>query len=238
MIEQYIPANIRTAFFNKLNAIAAEFTGVTANDFMLVMFKESGINPQKVNKQTASVPGRDENRNIVKPEGTPDSDNAYVRAKYRATGLIQFMPTTAKDLGTSTQALYNMNHVQQLDYVAKYYRKHKSRIKSPIDLYMVTFYPTSAGKPDSHIVGSENGDQNKVARYNIALAKTNGLVSIRDIKNYFFSNAPAFYANAVVQTVKNNPKSSIAGFTLLTIGALAVVYRKPLKQKITKLLAA
>ena len=32
-------------------------------------------------------------------------------------GLIHFMPTTAKSLGTSTEALSKMTAVEQLDYV-------------------------------------------------------------------------------------------------------------------------
>jgi len=36
-----------------------------------------------------------------------------------ATGLIQFMPDTAKRLGTSTEALRKMGAINQLDYVFK-----------------------------------------------------------------------------------------------------------------------
>ena len=37
-----------------------------------------------------------------------------------ATGLIQFMPSTAKMLGTTTDQLAAMSAVQQLDYVKAY----------------------------------------------------------------------------------------------------------------------
>lgn len=37
-----------------------------------------------------------------------------------ATGLIQFMPATARGLGTSTAALARLSPVQQLDYVERY----------------------------------------------------------------------------------------------------------------------
>ena len=36
-----------------------------------------------------------------------------------ATGLIQFMPSTARGLGTTTDALFNMSNVDQLYYVKK-----------------------------------------------------------------------------------------------------------------------
>lgn len=38
----------------------------------------------------------------------------------RATGLIQFVPSTAAKLGTTTAALYAMPFAQQMDYVKKY----------------------------------------------------------------------------------------------------------------------
>src|SRR5690606_7347779 len=38
-----------------------------------------------------------------------------------ATGLIQFMPTTARELGTSTDALARMSAVEQLEYVERYF---------------------------------------------------------------------------------------------------------------------
>lgn len=42
-----------------------------------------------------------------------------------ATGLIQFMPSTAKQLGTTTDKLAAMTEVDQLDYVAKYFVSQK-----------------------------------------------------------------------------------------------------------------
>lgn len=64
-----------------------------------------------------------------------------------ATGLIQFMPQTAKRLGTTTAALKNMTPIQQLDYVEKFYVDNiKSRGLSGKrltagDLYTLTFMP-------------------------------------------------------------------------------------------------
>ena len=51
-----------------------------------------------------------------------------------ATGLIQFMPSTAKDLGTSTTELADMSAVDQLDYVQKYFRPYASRIGTLSDM--------------------------------------------------------------------------------------------------------
>ncbi|MCZ4320403.1 transglycosylase SLT domain-containing protein, partial [Aequorivita viscosa] len=45
---------------------------------------------------------------------------AIKNPKSSATGLIQFMDSTAKALGTTTDLLSRMSHVEQLDYVEKY----------------------------------------------------------------------------------------------------------------------
>lgn len=43
-----------------------------------------------------------------------------------ATGLIQFMPATAAELGTSTDALSRMSPVEQLEYVERYFNNRSS----------------------------------------------------------------------------------------------------------------
>jgi hypothetical protein len=70
-----------------------------------------------------------------------------------ATGLIQFIPSTAQRLGTSTQALSNMTAVQQLDYVEKYFQPYVGRIHNLGDMYMAVFMPAKGiGKPDSTVL--------------------------------------------------------------------------------------
>lgn len=73
-----------------------------------------------------------------------------------ATWLIQFMPKTAEWLGTTTEKLKNMTNVKQLNYVKKYYKPYKDKIKSYEDLYLATLYPLAIGKPDDYILWSEN----------------------------------------------------------------------------------
>jgi len=65
-----------------------------------------------------------------------------------ATGLIQFMPSTAKSLGTSTDALAKMSAEDQLDYVEKYFQPYKGRMKDLKDAYMAVLYPKAVGKPE------------------------------------------------------------------------------------------
>jgi len=66
-----------------------------------------------------------------------------------ATGLIQFMPTTAKDFDITTAKLRNLNHVEQLDYVYAYFdakRKQYKQYESLTDLYLAVLYPKALGE--------------------------------------------------------------------------------------------
>lgn len=76
-----------------------------------------------------------------------------------ATGLIQFMPSRARELGTSTEKLESMTALQQLNYVRLYLHRVQTgtlpgTVKwGPLDteqaLYMAVFYPKAMGwEPD------------------------------------------------------------------------------------------
>lgn len=64
-----------------------------------------------------------------------------------ATGLIQFMPATARSLGTTTAALAQMTAENQLNFVYKYLRPWKGKVKDLSDLYMTILWPKAVGKP-------------------------------------------------------------------------------------------
>ncbi len=67
-----------------------------------------------------------------------------------AVGLIQFIESTAKGLGTSTAKLAKMTAVAQLDYVEKYFKPYKGKIASVADVYLAVFYPKAMGKKDAY----------------------------------------------------------------------------------------
>ena len=70
--------------------------------------------------------------------------------KSSATGLIQFMRTTAIDLGTTVEKLAKMTAEDQLNYVFKYFDKMikaKGPIRSIDDCYMAILWPAGIGKP-------------------------------------------------------------------------------------------
>lgn len=69
-----------------------------------------------------------------------------------ATGLIQFMPSTAKALGTTTQALAAMTAEDQLRFVYAYFRPYAGRLNNLGDVYMAILWPKGVGQPDHFVL--------------------------------------------------------------------------------------
>lgn len=67
-----------------------------------------------------------------------------------AVGLIQFLESTAEELGTTTEALAGMTRRKQLEYVWRYFRNRISQfgpLHDLADVYMAIHWPTAIGKP-------------------------------------------------------------------------------------------
>ena len=79
----------------------------------------------------------------------------------RAVGLIQWMPFTAKHLNTSTEKLYSMTVIEQLEYVKLYLERinPSKKFDSFTDLYLAVLYPYAINKADSYILGSHLGER-------------------------------------------------------------------------------
>ena len=106
-----------------------------------------------------------------------------------ATGLIQFLPSTAKALGTDTCELKYMNVSQQLDYVDKYLtiQLQGKKIRNFTDLYLTIFRPSAIGQHDEYII-SEKYDKKKnigdISNQNPAFRDSSGKVTIKSIKRF------------------------------------------------------
>lgn len=140
--------------------------GTNPDYLAAIMWHESGLNPQAVN------------------------------ANGGATGLIQFMPTTAVALGTTTANLYAMNALTQLDWVKKYYLPYKGALDTFFDVTLATFFPAAMGKPDSYVFPQY------VVNANAALFTTGPTMG--DYKNYLrkkFAAYPQLFESAKKNTI-------------------------------------
>lgn len=67
-----------------------------------------------------------------------------------ASGLNQFMPGTARRLGTTHQQIRRMPFKQQLGLVDRYFQRFRGRIQTKPDAYMAVLYPAAIGKPNEY----------------------------------------------------------------------------------------
>jgi hypothetical protein len=97
-----------------------------------------------------------------------------------ATGLIQFMPATAKELNTSVEHLRNISPTHQLDFVYRYQANVRSSygdFGSLTDLYLAILYPkaleedycfTLYSKPSIHYANNRGLDEDKDGRVTVS----------------------------------------------------------------------
>ena len=160
--EDKVPASYRTAFVDKVTSIS-DALGIDPNWLMAIMHFESA--------GTFSA-------SVTNPIG--------------ATGLIQFMPSTAADLGTTTSELKNMTAVQQLDYVYKYFLPHKGKLNSYIDTYFVVFFPLAIGKPDDWVIQSNGISASIIAKQNPSFdVNKDGQVQVWEVKKVMLDKLPS-----------------------------------------------
>lgn len=121
-------AKVSPEFRDKVRAISGRL-GCDPNDLMSCMAWESGrsFSPSKANMAGSG-----------------------------AVGLIQFMPSTAQGLGTTTAALSALTAEQQLDWVEKYFQPYKGKLATLADLYMAILWPGGVGKPMDYVLWDQN----------------------------------------------------------------------------------
>lgn len=143
--------------------------GVMPDWLMFVMKTESGLNSRAVNRTSG------------------------------ATGLIQFMPATARHLGTTTAALAAMSNLEQLDFVYQYFKPYAGRMRSPGDCYAVVFFPVMVGKPDSYVLQTSSLSAALIARQNpIFDLDKNQQITAGEFRQYVLNK----YPNPTVEAIK------------------------------------
>lgn len=110
-------------------------------------------------------------------------DAGVVNAKGSgAVGLIQFMPETANELGTTTWHLKDISHTEQLEYVYRYLDKNKQkygRYESLTELYLAILFPKALGGDDCFLLYAK---PSQAYKQNIGLDENHdGAVTASDI---------------------------------------------------------
>lgn len=110
----------------------AERLGMNPSYIAGVMYHESGFNPQARNPYSG------------------------------ATGLIQWMPATAKAFGTTVDELFSMTALQQMAFVEKYFKTFSKMVAAGatrmVDYYLMDFYPAAIGKPSSYVIADRDAE--------------------------------------------------------------------------------
>jgi hypothetical protein len=74
-----------------------------------------------------------------------------------ATGLIQFMPSTAQGLGTTIENLELLSATSQLYYVEQYFKPYAKRVGSLNDMYCSILMPRYIGAAGSDVIFAGEG---------------------------------------------------------------------------------
>lgn len=126
---------------------------ISAEWLLAVMYVESRINPYAINKYSG------------------------------ATGLIQFMPATAKSLGTTTAELLNMTAVDQLDYVYLYLKPYTGKMHSLMDVYFAIFFPAAIGKPSDYVLQTSKLSASLIASQNAGYdINSDGEITVAEVE--------------------------------------------------------
>lgn len=142
-----------------------------------------------------------------------------------ATGLIQFMPSTARGLGTTTTELKNMSAVEQLDWVEKYLNVYKNKLKSYVDTYFAIFFPLAIGKPDNFVLQTSGLSSSLIAKQN-PLFNTNkdGKIEVWEVKKVMLEKLPREWVNdgSFGLAIKSYKGYLTIGLLLIAVGGLYI----------------
>lgn len=155
-------------FFDEIKSNAVEFAdkvqtissrlGINPEWLMAVMYFESGLNHKAKNKASGAV------------------------------GLIQFMPSTLKNMGLTADYITSITNVEQLDYVYQYLAPYKGKMRSLVDVYFAVFFPSAMGKDSDYILQSSGLSAEKIASQNSAFdINKDRRITKGEVENYLLN---------------------------------------------------
>ncbi len=162
--------------------------------------------------------------------GTMDS---AITNSIGATGLIQFMPSTARGLGVSTEELRTMSNVQQLYYVEKYLMPYKASMVRAIDVYMAVFFPAAMNKSPDWVIQTSRLSAEKIGSQNpvFDVITKDGKITVAEVEKVFLSRIPAEYQADLKKKIDSPTKFirrniiSLTIISLITIGISILLIR-------------
>ena len=146
--------------------------GIDPNHLMAVFYKESGVNPAAYN------------------------------ANGGASGLIQFMPSTASWLGTTTASLRAMTATEQLDWVYKYFYSLGAvgKLHDFTDVYLAVFFPAALGKPENWVLQTSTLSASRIALANPVIdLNKDGQITVAEFRQYATLRMPAIALQALLK---------------------------------------
>lgn len=79
-------------------------------------------------------------------------DPAVINASSGAVGLIQFLPATVQELGSTPEQMRAMSALEQLDMMEAYLFRFRGRLHSLEDVFMAVLYPNAIGQDSDYIL--------------------------------------------------------------------------------------
>jgi hypothetical protein len=193
--ESKVPTSYRNDFVNKVREVSTRLD-IDPNWLMAIMYWESA-----------------------------SSFSPSIQNSIGATGLIQFIPSTARGLGTTTTELKNMSAVNQLDYVEKYLKVYKGKLNSYIDTYFAVFYPLAIGKPDDWVIQGGGILASQIAKQNPAFdVNKDSKVQVWEVKKVMLEKLPREWINdgSFGLAIKSYKGYLTVGLLLIAIGGLYI----------------
>jgi hypothetical protein len=142
-----------------------------------------------------------------------------------ASGLIQFMEATAKELGTTTAELRAMSNVKQLDYVYKYLKLYTGKMNSAGEVYLAVFYPLALYRDDNFTFPAWVVNANKIFDIN-----KDSILTKREFKQYVYDKYKKYLTPNNTPTTQPTPTQPQLNWVvrnkkpiLITLGTLTIL---------------
>lgn len=110
------------------------------------------------------------------------------------TGLIQFGSARAKDVGTSRNALRQMDGCTQLEYVYDALLPFIGRMKHLHEVYLAVFFPAAIGKPLDWVLHAKELPAERIGKWNPLFdIDGDGRIAVWEIKEKLHKRMPDKY---------------------------------------------